>query len=202
MAMSPVEGETPRILCRVRSRTPAAWLEAVRSDLAAFLQDHAACERKASATAMTLASHYRDREKLVQAMVDLACEELEHFRRVYAVIAARGGTLGPDAKDLYVGHLLGLVRRGPDEYLLDRLLVAGVVEARGCERFRMLAESLEGDLADLYRDLATSEASHAALFVKLARAYFSGDLVEGRLDELLLAEAEIIAKLPVRPALH
>jgi tRNA-(ms[2]io[6]A)-hydroxylase len=194
--------EPLRIACRVRSRTPPEWLDAVRADLGAFLQDHAACERKASATAMTLASHYRDKPELVRAMVDLACEELGHFRRVFEVIAARGGTLGADTKDLYVGHMLALVRRGPDEYLLDRLLVAGVVEARGCERFRVLAEGLEGELGGLYREFATTEAGHAALFVRLARAYFPADAVHARLDELLEAEPGIVAKLPLRPALH
>ena len=186
----------------VRTRTPPAWLDAVRSDVDTFLQDHAACERKASATAMTLAAHYRDRRELVRAMVTLACEELGHFRRVYEIIALRGGILGADAKDLYVGRLLACVRRGPDVYLLDRLLVAGVVEARGCERFRLLAEGLDATLSPLYRDFAASEAGHAALFLKLARTYFPGPDVDARADELFAAEAEIIASLPMRPALH
>ena len=200
--MRSIVPEPLRFACRVRSPTPAAWIDAVRSDLGAFLQDHAACERKASATAMTLASHYRDRVELVRAMVDLACEELAHFRRVFAVIDRRGGSLGADSKDRYVGKMLDLVRRGPDEYLLDRLLVAGVVEARGCERFRLLAEALDGEMRELYREFSTSEAGHAALFVRLARTYFSVASVEARLDELLGAEARVIASLPLRPALH
>src|SRR6185369_2394890 len=110
-----------------------------------------------------------------------------------------GGMLGPDAKDAYVGRMLALVRRGPDVYLLDRLLVAGVVEARGCERFRLLGGALDGDLGGLYRDFAASEAGHAALFVRLARVYFSADLVDARLDGLLDAEAAIIEDLPLRP---
>jgi tRNA-(ms[2]io[6]A)-hydroxylase len=194
--------EPLRIVCRVRSRTDPAWLDAVRADLGAFLQDHAACERKASATAMTLASHYRDKPELVGAMVDLACEELGHFRRVFELITARGGTLGADSKDLYVGRMLALVRRGPDEYLLDRLLVAGVVEARGCERFRILGEGLEGELGGVYREFASTEAGHAALFVRLARAYFPAETVHPRLDELLDEEGEVVASLPLRPALH
>jgi len=196
------ESEALKIACRVRTRTPPAWLFAVRADLALFLQDHAACERKASATAMTLASHYRDKQELVQTMIDLACEELDHFRRVYGVIAARGGTLGADEKDVYVARLLGLVRRGPDAYLLDRLLVSGVIEARGCERFRRLAEGLDRDLAELYRDFATSEAGHAALFVKLAQRYFAEATVRERLDQLLDAEAEIIQSVPLGARLH
>jgi tRNA 2-(methylsulfanyl)-N6-isopentenyladenosine37 hydroxylase len=186
----------------LRSRTPPAWLDAVRSNFSAFLEDHAACERKASATAMTLAAHYRDKTELVTAMVELACEELEHFRRVYEIIVRRGGSLAADSRDMYVGKLLALVRRGPDFYLLDRLLVAGVVEARGCERFRLLAEGLDSDLAPFYLDFARGEARHAALFVRLAKIYFSADLVHRSLDQLLASEAEIVASLPLRPALH
>jgi tRNA-(ms[2]io[6]A)-hydroxylase len=191
-----------QVKVRVRSRTPPEWLSAVRADIDAFLQDHAACERKASATAMTLASHYRDKPELVGAMVELACEELEHFRRVYAVIATKGGMLGADEKDAYVARLLGLVRRGPELYLLDRLLVAAVVEARGCERFGRLAAGLDSDLAELYREFATTEATHAALFVRLALLYFPEPAVRERLDQLLDAEVAILASLPIRPALH
>ena len=182
--------------------TPAAWVDAVRGDFDAFLRDHAACERKASATAMTLASHYRDKEELVTQMVDLACEELHHFRKVYACIVARGGRLGDDTKDRYVRELLGLVRRAPEVYLLDRLLVAGVIEARGCERFHLLAAALEPDLAPLYADFARSEARHAGLFVSLAKIYYAEGEVDARLEVLHSAEAEIMSALPLRPALH
>lgn len=186
----------------VLAPTPAAWVDAVRDDFDAFLRDHAACERKASATAMTLASHYRDKEALVTEMVDLACEELHHFRKVYACIVARGGRLGDDSKDRYVRELLGLVRRAPEVYLLDRLLMAGVIEARGCERFHLLAAALEPDLAPLYADFARSEARHAGLFVRLAKIYYEAREVEARLDELRAKEAEIMRALPLRPALH
>jgi tRNA-(ms[2]io[6]A)-hydroxylase len=135
-------------------------------------------------------------------MVDLACEELEHFRRVYGWLVARGSTLGADAKDEYVVRMMGLVRRGPELYLLDRLLVAGIVEARGCERFRLLGEELAGDLAAEYRELARCEARHAALFAGLAKRYFASNEVERRAQELFRAEAEILASLPLRAALH
>jgi tRNA-(ms[2]io[6]A)-hydroxylase len=182
--------------------TSAEWLEVVRADVDTFLLDHAACERKASAAAMTLASHYRDRQKLVSAMVDLACEELGHFRRVYERIVERGGRLGPDSKDRYVGRLAHLVRRGPDEYLLDRLLVAGAIEARGAERFHILAEGLSSDLHDFYADFARSEERHADLFIGLAKVYFAPDKVDARASEIFRAEAEVIASLPLRAALH
>jgi tRNA-(ms[2]io[6]A)-hydroxylase len=182
--------------------TPAAWIDAVESDIDAFLRDHAACERKASATAMTLASHYRDKEELVTAMVDLACEELHHFRKVYACIVARGGRLGDDTKDRYVRELLGLTRRDPGVYLLDRLLVAAVIEARGCERFQLLAAALTPDLAPFYADFARSEERHAGLFVRLAKIYYDQAVVDARLAELYVAEAAVMRALPLRPALH
>jgi tRNA 2-(methylsulfanyl)-N6-isopentenyladenosine37 hydroxylase len=186
----------------VLAPTPSAWIAAVRGDFDAFLRDHAACERKASATAMTLASHYRDKEELVTEMVDLACEELHHFRKVYACIVARGGRLGDDTKDRYVRELLALARRAPDVYLLDRLLIAGVIEARGCERFQLLADALEPDLAPLYADFARSEARHAGLFVRLAKTYYAEGEVHARLDELSAAETAVMRALPLRPALH
>jgi tRNA-(ms[2]io[6]A)-hydroxylase len=139
-------------------------------------------------------------------MVDLACEELHHFRKVYACIVARGGRLGDDSKDRYVRELLGLARRAPDVYLLDRLLLAGVIEARGCERFQLLATALEGDLdadlAPLYADFARSEGRHAGLFVRLAKIYYAEEDVDTRLGELCAAEAEIMRALPLRPTLH
>jgi tRNA 2-(methylsulfanyl)-N6-isopentenyladenosine37 hydroxylase len=193
---------TPNVPPRLLVPTRADWVDAVRADFDAFLRDHAACERKASATAMTLASHYRDKETLVTEMVDLACEELSHFRKVYAAIVARGGQLGDDTKDRYVRELLALARRAPDVYLLDRLLTAGVIEARGCERFQLLAEALEPDMAAFYADFARSEARHAGLFVRLAKMYFTEGDVAARWDELSRAEAEILGALPARAALH
>jgi tRNA-(ms[2]io[6]A)-hydroxylase len=200
--MSRQERDPSTYRSTLRAPTPAAWVDAVRGDFDAFLRDHAACERKASATAMTLASHYRDKEPLVTAMVDLACEELHHFRKVYAFIVARGGQLGDDTKDRYVRELLGLARRAPEVYLLDRLLVAGVIEARGCERFHLLADALEADLAPLYADFARSEARHAELFVALAKRYYAEADVDARLHEIREKEAEIMRALPLRPALH
>jgi tRNA 2-(methylsulfanyl)-N6-isopentenyladenosine37 hydroxylase len=188
---------------RLRTASSAAWLETVLAHFDAFLIDHAACERKASATALKLVAHYRDRTRLVAALIDLAREELDHFAEVYQRIAARGLMLGADVADPYVERLQKQIRRGRDEYFLDRLLVAGVVEARGCERFGLVARALEpGPLKDFYNSIATSEARHRGLFVELAREYFDREYVEARLDELLDVEASVIAELPLRPAVH
>ena len=126
----------------LRVATPPAWLDVVLGDFDAFLLDHAACERKASATGMSLVVKYPDRQVLLEPLIEFAREELEHFHRVFRVIAARGLTLQPDYKDEYVNQLLKQVRTtGADAMLVDRLLVAGVVEARGCERLRIVASA-------------------------------------------------------------
>lgn len=198
---APVRTPTPRI--QLRYATPDAWLAPVLADFDAFLVDHAACERKASAMAMHLVSHYRDRQTLIDAMVEFACEELDHFRQVYGLIRARGLVLQRDEKDAYVNRLNALLDRGSHGYFLDRLLVAGIIEARGCERFAILAGALDDpELARFYREIAAAEARHRGLFLDLAREYFDDTRIHARLDRLLDAEAEIVADLPHRAALH
>jgi tRNA-(ms[2]io[6]A)-hydroxylase len=191
-------------MLRLRNRTPGAWADAVAADLDGFLKDHAANERKVSSSAMTLAVHYPERRPLVDAMVGLAREELEHFDRVYALLTARGQTLGQDAPDPYMRAVRRLLRkRDVEEYLVDRLIVFGVVEARACERFALLADTLpDPGLRDFYRALARAEARHHGLFLRLAHRYAPCRAVTSRLAEVLDAEAEIVAGLPLRAALH
>jgi tRNA-(ms[2]io[6]A)-hydroxylase len=175
----------------------------VLGDFDAFLVDHAACERKAAATGMAFVVRYPDREQLLDPLIAFAREELEHFHDVYRLVAARGLRLGADAPDPYVSRLLEAVRAGRDDRLLDRLLVAGIVEARGCERFGLVAEAVpDPELAAFYRDVTRAEARHHGLFVRLAREYFDETTIRGRLDALLDREAEIVATLELRPALH
>jgi tRNA-(ms[2]io[6]A)-hydroxylase len=188
---------------KLRIASSESWLKSVLGDFDAFMLDHATCERKASATALSLVSHYPDRRLLVQEMMVLAREELEHFHQMLWLLQARGLVLPPDEKDLYVQGLRKQFRHGSDEYLLDRLLVAGIVEARGCERFGRVADALEkGPLRDFYQAIARSEAQHHALFYNLALNYFDAATVEARQDELLDREAEILRTLPVRPIVH
>lgn len=183
--------------------TSPDWVKTVLADFDAFLLDHAACERKASATALTFVSHYPDRKELVAAMIALAQEELEHFHQVYQRIAERDLVLAADTKDPYVNRLAKEFRKGSEAYFLDRLLVAGIVEARGCERFGLVAEALSpGPMKDFYRAIANSEARHRGLFTQLARRYFEEETVEARLGELLEVEASVIRELPLRPAVH
>ena len=189
----------------LRLPTPRAWLGAVFDDFGAFLVDHAACERKASATGMSFVVKYPDRAHLVEAMIEFAKEELEHFHLMYRVVAERGLILADDYKDEYVGALRSQVRSGGDRLLLDRLLVAGIVEARGCERLGLVAEALaprDARLSTLYLELTRAESRHHGLFFRLARRYYPEDVVERRAGELLDFEAELIAGLPHRPRVH
>jgi tRNA-(ms[2]io[6]A)-hydroxylase len=189
----------------LRSKTEPAWLDAVFADFDAFLVDHAACERKASATGMTFVVRYPDRTPLMAPLIEFAREELEHFQIVYRIIEARGLKLQADYKDPYVNGLRLLQRPSPEQNLLDRLLVAGVVEARGCERLFLLSEALaarKSELAATYLELARAESRHHGLFFRLARELFPEAEVSERAGELLDAEAELIARLPHRAAVH
>ena len=190
-------------MLRLRTKTRREWTEIVLHDFDGFLVDHAACERKASATALKLVSHYSDRRMLVRELIPFAQEELDHYAQVMEIILDRGLATRPDEKDPYVGALMNLIKRGPEQYFLDRLLILGVVEARGCERFGLLADALSpGPLKDFYTEITRSEARHHALFVRLAKEYFPADVVQQRLDELLDAEAKIVDALPLRAAVH
>ena len=190
-------------MLKLRAKTPQKWLDTVLGDFDTFLLDHAAAERKASAVALSLISHYPDRTRLVAEMMDIAREELEHFYQVYLQLVARDLTLAKDQKDEYVGALRKQIRNGPEAYFLDRLLVSGIVEARGCERFDLIAQAHpEPPLKAFYKEIAASEARHDEAFCGLARAYFDNDVVQARLDALLDIEAQVMLALDVRPALH
>lgn len=184
-------------------KTPASWLECVLDDFNHFLADHASAEKKAAGMAVNMISHYPDRTALVETMTELAVEELSHFREVVRLLHARGATLTGDRKDPYVQQFRRAIRRGPQDYLTDQLLVAGIIEARGAERFGLIGEGIADDrLATFYRAIARSEQRHFALFTALASDYGDSDAVSVRTAELLAIEAEICAALPTRAVLH
>jgi len=183
--------------------TDDAWVEAVLADFDTFLLDHAACERKASAMAMTFVVRYPDRDAILDPMIRLAKEELAHFHQVFGICQARGLRFSRDNKDPYVNALLKAVRQGREIEFLDRLVMAGVVEARGHERFARLADALPpGDMKEFYVAIAQSESRHSGLFIQLAEHYFPKDEVEARVTFFIEKEAEAIASIPPRPALH
>ncbi len=184
-------------------KTSDKWLSAVLADFDVFLADHANCERKASALAMSMVVKYPDRRLIVPRLIDLAQEELGHFAQVYALMESRGIGLARDGQDPYVNELIDMMRHGRDARFLDRLLVSSIVESRGAERFRLLSQALNApELKRFYRDLWASEAKHANAFVEMAAAYFDEDIIYLRLQELAETEADIVTRLAIRPALH
>jgi tRNA-(ms[2]io[6]A)-hydroxylase len=187
----------------LRHATPLAWTEAVMADFDAFLLDHAAAEKKASGMAISMLSHYPDRVELVAAMAELAVEELTHYREVVKWIHRRGLLTAADRKDHYVLALRNAIRTGSEVYLLDRLLTASIIEARGAERFALVAAALPpGALKKFYLSIARSEERHYELFLNLAGKYLDAQVIAARWDELLDIEAGIVAALPIRAALH
>jgi tRNA-(ms[2]io[6]A)-hydroxylase len=189
----------------LRFKTPPEWLEIVFADFDSFLLDHAACERKAAATGMSFVVRYPDKSELIEPMIEFAREELEHFQIMYRIVHARGLILADDYKDPYVNALRSRVRNGGLDMLLDKLLVAGIVEARGCERLFMVAEALKernSPLAEAYLGLARAEARHHGLFFRLARSYFDDAQIDERAATLLDYEAELVRRLPHRAAVH
>ena len=185
--------------------TRPEWVNAVMSNFPAFLQDHADCERKASAMAMSFVAKYPDRVEIIPELIETAIEELDHFQQVYAHMARRGVGLAKEmSEDPYIKALLEFCRTDPLNRFLDRLLLASIIECRGAERFRLVCNAIEDDagLKEFYHRLWTSEAKHGNIFVKMALNYFPEKNVYARLKELNAAEGKIIESLELRAALH
>lgn len=191
------------IQIELRQDTDPAWWLHVKENFDEFLIDHAACERKASATGVQFVVKYPDRKALIDPMISLAREELQHFHQVSKILESRGLAHRGDEKDPYVNDLLALMRNPPEERLLDRLLIFGIIERRGTERFGIVAKQIEDEeLKRFYEKLVQAEARHHQLFVEAALAYFSPSEVEERLRFFEEKEAEIIRRLPIRAAVH
>lgn len=185
------------------SATDPQWVKVILENFDDFLADHANCERKASSLAMSMVVRYPDRPKIIPALVELAQEELEHFGQVYELMEKRGVSLVKDEPDPYVNQLCKKMRHGRNDRFLDQLLVSSLIECRGAERFRLIAEALEEpELKHFYKVLCGVEAKHGNVFVEMALNYFSEDEIYPRLHELAEHEAAIVAKLEWRPSLH
>ena len=193
----------PQLRAKLASSTDPEWVKVILENFDDFLIDHASCERKAMAYAMSVVVKYPDRTGIIPDLLQVAQDELDHFRDVLSLMDKRGLQMSPDEPDPYVNQLIKVCRHGRDERLLDRLLVASVVETRGAERFRIIAEALEDEqLKEFYRDLWATEARHGDVFKKMALNYFDEAEIESRNEEIIQAEAEIIAGLEWRPSLH
>ncbi len=183
--------------------TDPRWLPTALAHLDAVLVDHAHCEKKAAANALSLLQAYPEIPGLPLTMARLAREESAHLAKVLRVLEARGLSLGRDAGDPYARALFACVRRNQPERRLDHLLVAALIEARSCERLALLAHGLtDTDLKRLYAELARSEHGHQELFLRFAVAAHGEQAAEERLAALLQREARILEDLGVRPVVH
>ncbi|MFZ9887558.1 MAG: tRNA-(ms[2]io[6]A)-hydroxylase [Myxococcota bacterium] len=198
------------MLC-LESATSAAWLRCALDNMNAVLVDHAHCEHKAAVTALSFVSRYPDDPELVLRLSALASEEADHLRRVAALCAARGLQLGHPERDPYAKALLSMTRADAVGHRVDRLLICALIEARSCERLRLLAEHLQDpELQPFYDELWRCEAGHFTLFRTLAERSLSRadgeasarEQVRLRLTELARFEAQLLEQLPIRPAIH
>lgn len=181
--------------------TDPRWVNLASIALEEILTDHAYCEQKAATSCISLIQRYPEKEKLVRELAPIVTEEWGHFRMVLAELTKRGLKLGRQRKDLYVNGLLAHQVKGgaAEDRLLDQLLICALIEARSCERFRLLSEGLEDRyLRNFYRRFMESEAGHYTLFITLAHEYLPKEKVRQRWQEWLTTEAAIITALEIR----
>jgi len=191
------------IMLNLQSTTSDRWLRQVSENLEEILIDHAHCENKAARAALNLIFAYVENESLCRAMSSIVIEELEHFHLVRELLTRRGIRFRRIRQSNYGAQLAALVRPREPQRAVDRLLVAGLIEARSCERFDLLRRHVDdAELADFYESLFESEAGHHATYVRYARDFASHDEVEKRLYELACLEAEIIEVGDTLPRMH
>ena len=181
------------------------WVNIAEKNLEDILSDHAFCEQKAASTAISLIVSFPEYTELVQEMIALVEEEMSHFKMVHDIILERGFTLGRDRKDAYVSRLLQFFPKGGSRttQLVHRLLYAALIEARSCERFRLLSKHLEDKkLAKFYRTLMISEANHYTSFLGFARQYGDREDVDQKWEALLDYEANIMKSLSKSETIH
>lgn len=191
---------------KLKLPTDPKWVRnVVGKNIPEILTDHAWCEQKAATNAISIVVKFPELTDLVQEMILLAKEELSHFEMVHNLIQKRGFELGRERKDDYVGLLYNFMRKGGarNEVLIDRLLFAAMIEARSCERFKVLSENIDDtELAEFYNELMISEANHYTMFIGFARKYAGNFDVEKRWEEWLAYEAQVIQNFGVKETVH
>jgi tRNA-(ms[2]io[6]A)-hydroxylase len=187
----------------LRCETNMEWVERVAGNPAILLSDHAHCEKKAASMAISLINSYPDRTELLDEMSDLSIEEMSHFQMVVKKMHDRKIVLAHDKGDEYARALHTQIRKLEPWKLLDKLIIASLIEARSCERFQLLSEhAADDDLREFYRSLLASEARHRNTFLNLARLYFRADEVSARLEALEQFEANLVSSLSSEPFMH
>jgi tRNA-(ms[2]io[6]A)-hydroxylase len=181
--------------------TDPRWVDIAKKNINEILIDHAYCEQKAASSCISLIVQYPEKEELVDMLTPIVAEEWAHFERVVEQLRKRGMKLGPQRKDEYVEHLQKMVKKGGsrDQQLMEKLLLNALIEARSCERFRLLWKEIsDPGLSQFYYELMVSEAGHYKNFLQLAKVYFGDELVMRRWREMLDQEAQIMSRLEVR----
>lgn len=192
-------------MLRLRLPTDPRWANIAEGNLEEILTDHAYCEQKAASNAISLIVLYPEYTDLVKEMTALVREEMEHFGRVHDIIIKRGYTFGRERKDDYVNEIYTYMRKGgsKQQQLVERLLFAAMIEARSCERFRVLSENIQDqELAAFYHELMISEATHYTTFINFARKYGEGIDVDARWQQFLDFEATVIARYGKKETIH
>ncbi len=185
--------------------TDPRWVNIVESNIDEILTDHAWCEQKAATNALSLIVNNPNYTKMVSALIEIAKEELEHFEQVHNLIKERGGVLGLERKDDYVNELYKFMQKGGSRKssMVDRLLFSAMIEARSCERFKVLSENIKDEvLSKFYRDLMVSEAGHYTTFIGFAREYGEGIDVDKRWKEWLDYEGSIMTNYGKKETVH
>ena len=195
-----------KTILKLQLPTDPTWVKnVVESNIEEILTDHAFCEQKAASNAITLIVQNPNLSDLVQEMIALAQEEMDHFKRVHEIILQRGYVLGRERKDNYVGELQKFIVKGGGRtsQLVDRLLFSAMIEARSCERFKVLSENInDAALAEFYYELMVSEATHYATFIRLAKKYAVTVDIETRWTEFLAYEAHVIQNYGKSETIH
>ncbi len=185
--------------------TDPRWVNIVEENIEEILVDHAYCEQKAASTAISLIIGFPEKTDLVKAMIDLVAEEMSHFKMVHDLLIERGFTLGRERKDEYVNRLMQFFPKGGsrEDHLVHKLLYAALIEARSCERFRLLSEKLEDkQLARFYKKLMISEANHYTMFLQFARTYGGREQTDQKWKALLDFEGELIKSFGKKETMH
>lgn len=189
----------------LKFETATSWVEIAKSGLQQVLTDHAFAEQKAASNAVSIIINYSEETELVSAMSEIAIEEMEHFKMVHDFMVARGMVLGREQKNDYAKHLHSFFEKTKDrtDALIQRLLIAAMIEARSCERFKVFSENIEDqELAKFYRDLMVSEANHYTVFLGFARQYQDRAIVDQKWDGLLAYEAEFMRNRGTTARVH
>lgn len=194
-----------KVMLGLKLATDPRWIALVEKDLTEILSDHAWCEQKAASNAISCMVSYSEYPDLVEEMVRIAQEEISHFDLVHKELKKRNLSLAPERKDPYVGDLMAFMKKGGsrEQQFVERMLVAAMIEARSCERFRMLSEKIsDPDLRAFYRSLMESEADHYTTFISFARRYGTGIDVDARWKEFLVFEGELMTRYGKGPTMH